>query len=118
MMISNIFSLETYRKQIQNEIAKKAKVDPEIVVIDVPTVPSVPHHNAVLMESMEVSVFNKNQKNGKKTYRLSDASKIIESLKGFINILRVYTTEKNRIKVEDATTKILGKVPQTTKTSY
>jgi len=117
-MVSNIFGLETYRKQMQNEIAQEAKVDPETVVIDVPTVPSVPYHNAVLMESMEVPVFSKNPINGKKAYKLSEASKIIESLKGFINILRVYTNETNRTKVEKATVKILGKVPQTTKISY
>lgn len=117
-MVSNIFGLETYRKQMQNEIAQEAKVDPETVVIDVPTVPSVPYHNAVLMESMEVPVFSKNPINGKKAYKLSEASKIIESLKGFINILRVYTNETNRTKVEKATVKILGKVPQATKISY
>ncbi len=117
-MVSNIFGLETYRKQMQNEIAKEAKVDPETVIIDVPTVPSVPYHNAVLMESMEVPVFSKNSINGKKAYRLSEVSKIIESLKGFINILRVYTNETNREKVEKATVKILGEVPQTTKISY
>ena len=117
-MVSNIFGLETYRKQMQNEIAQEAKVDPETVVIDVPTVPSVPYHNAVLMESMEVPVFSKNPINGKKAYKLSEVSKIIESLKGFINILRVYTNETNRTKVEKATVKILGKVPQATKISY
>jgi hypothetical protein len=46
-----------------NEIAKEAKVDSETVLIDVPTVPSVPYHNAVLMESMEVPIFSKNQIN-------------------------------------------------------
>jgi len=118
IMIANIFGLESYRKQIQNEIAKEAKVDPDTVVLDVPTVPSVPYHNTVLMESMEIPIFSKNQMNGKKAYRLTEVSKIIESLKGFINILRVYTTEKNRQKVEQATANILGKVPQTTKISY
>ena len=117
-MVSNIFGLETYRKQMQNEIAQEAKVDSETVIIDVPTVPSVPYHNAVLMESMEVPIFRKNSINKKKAYKLSEASKIIESLKGFINILRVYTNEENREKVEKATIRILGKVPQATKISY
>ena len=118
VMIANIFGLETYRKQIQNEIAIEAKVDPETVIIDVPTVPSVPYHNAVLMESMEIPVFDKNQTDGKQSYRLSDVSKIIENLQGFLNILRVYTNEKNRQKVEKATSRILGRVPHTTKISY
>ncbi|KON33832.1 MAG: hypothetical protein AC479_03035 [miscellaneous Crenarchaeota group-6 archaeon AD8-1] len=108
--VSNIFGLEPYRTQIQNDIAKIAKVDAETVIIDVPTVESVPYHNSVLMESMEVPVFNKNQINGNKAYKLTELSKIIENLKGFLNILRVYTIEKNRQKVEQATVKILGRV--------
>jgi HD superfamily phosphohydrolase len=117
-MISNIFGREAYRRQMQSEIAKEAGVEAEAVVIDVPTVPSVPYHHAVLMESMEIPVFSRSQAGGKTPYRLSDISKIIENLKGFINILRVYTDAANREKVERATAKILGKIPATAKISY
>ncbi len=117
-MVSNIFGREAYRRQMQSEIAKEANVDAEAVVIDVPTVPSVPYHHAVLMESMEIPVFNRTQSGGKEPYRLSDISKIIENLKGFINILRVYTDDANRERVEKATAKILGKIPAAAKISY
>ena len=60
-MISNIFGRESYRQQIQGEIAKEAGVGVEAVVIDVPTVPSVPYHHAVLMETMEIPVFSRSQ---------------------------------------------------------
>ena len=56
-MVSNIFGRESYRRQMQGEIAKEAGVEVEAVIIDVPTVPSVPYHHAVLMESMEIPVF-------------------------------------------------------------
>jgi uncharacterized protein len=117
-MISNIFGREAYRQQMQREIAKEAEVDTEAVVIDVPTVPSVPYHHAVLMESMEIPVFSRNQTGKKTIYRLSNISKIIENLKGFINILRVYTNAIDREKVERATVKILGRIPTTAKISY
>ena len=117
-MVSNIFGREAYRRQMQNEIAKEAGVVTEAVIIDVPTVPSVPYHPAVLMEAMEIPVFSRSQAGKKTTYRLSDISKIIENLKGFINILRVYTTAADREKVERATAKILGKIPETAKISY
>jgi hypothetical protein len=104
--------------QMQSEIAKEAGVNVDAVVIDVPTVPSVPYHHAVLMESMEIPVFSRSQAGKKTPYRLSDISKIIENLKGFINILRVYTTAADREKVERATAKILGKIPETAKISY
>ena len=117
-MVSNIFGREAYRWQMQSEIAKEAGVEPEAVVIDVPTVPSVPYHHAVLMESMEIPVFSRSQVGKKTPYRLSDISKIIENLKGFINILRVYTNAADRAKVEQATAKILGRIPATAKISY
>jgi HD superfamily phosphohydrolase len=117
-MVSNIFSRETYRNQLQTDIAKEAHVETEAVIIDVPTVPSVPYHHSVLMESMEIPVFFKTQGDNKVPQRLSDISKIFETLKGFINILRIYTDEENREKVSSAASKILGKIPSATKISY
>jgi HD superfamily phosphohydrolase len=117
-MISNIFGREAYRSQVQKEIAGEAGVKTEAVVIDVPTVPSVPYHHSALMDSMEIPVFSKAQGGARTLYRLSEISKIFETLKGFINILRVYTDEENREKVDKATAKILGKIPSTAKISY
>jgi hypothetical protein len=117
-MVSNIFSRETYRNQLQTDIAKEAHVETEAVIIDVPTVPSVPYHHSVLMESMEIPVFFKTQGDKKIPQRLSDISKIFETLKGFINILRIYTDEENREKVSSAASKTLGKIPSATKISY
>jgi HD superfamily phosphohydrolase len=117
-LVSNIFGREAYRRQVQDEIAREAGVESEAVIIDVPTVPSVPYHHAVLTESMEIPVFSRSQSGEKTLQRLSEISKIFETLKGFINILRVYTDETNRERVEQATVKILGKIPTTAKISY
>ena len=117
-LVSNIFGRESYRQQVQSEIAKEAAVEAEAVIIDVPTVPSVPYHHAVLMESMEIPVFSRTQSGEKTLQRLSEISKIFETLKGFINILRVYTNEADRERVERATEKILGKIPTTARISY
>jgi uncharacterized protein len=117
-MISNIFSQDAYRLQVQAEIAQCAGVAVEAVVIDVPTVPSVPYHHSALMENMEIPVFSKSSSGVKTMYRMSDISKIFETLKGFINILRVYTDAENRERVEKATGKVLGKIPTAAKISY
>jgi HD superfamily phosphohydrolase len=117
-MISNIFGRESYRRQMQSEIAKEAGVGIESVIIDVPTVPSVPYHHAVLMESMEIPVFTRNQAGDKTPQRLSEISKIFETLKGFMNILRVYTEAADRDQVEKATAKILCKIPSAAKISF
>jgi uncharacterized protein len=117
-MISNLFGRETYRRQVQSEIAREAGVELDSVIIDVPTVPSVPYHNAVLMESTEIPVFIRSAGGEKKLQRLSESSKIFETLKGFMNILRVYTSEVDRTKVEKATARILGKIPSAAKISF
>jgi HD superfamily phosphohydrolase len=117
-MVSNIFSREANRRQLQIDIAKEAKVDTEAVIIDVPTVPSVPNHHSVLMESMEIPVFYKTQKGERIPQRLSEISKIFETLRGFINILRVYAEEEDREKVSAAASEILGRIPSSAKISY
>jgi HD superfamily phosphohydrolase len=116
-VVSSIFSREANRKQLQVDIAKAAKLDIEAVIIDVPTVPSVPYHHSVLTESMEIPVFYRTQEGRKMPQRLSDISKIFETLKGFMNILRVYTDEPNRERVSAAASKILGKIPSSAKIS-
>jgi HD superfamily phosphohydrolase len=117
-VISNIFSQEAHRKQIQTDIAKTADVETEVVIIDVPTVPSVPYHHSVLMDPMEIPTFYRTREGDKVPQRLSEISKIFEVLKGFINIMRVYTNEENREKVSSAASKILGEIPTTAKISY
>jgi HD superfamily phosphohydrolase len=116
--VTSIFGVEEIRSQIRDKIAEKAKVPLDAVVIDVPTVPSVPYHHSILMQPMEVPVFYKTHTGKRIPQRLSDISGIFEVLKGFINILRVYTDESNREKVAVAATEILGEIPSSAKISY
>jgi HD superfamily phosphohydrolase len=116
--VTSIFGVEEIRSQIRDKIAEKAKVPLDAVVIDVPTVPSVPYHHSILMQPMEVPVFYKTHTGQRIPQRLSDISGIFEVLKGFINILRVYTDEANREKVAVAATEILGEIPSSAKISY
>ncbi len=116
--ISSIFSNEEIRMQIRNQISSEAGVKPGSVVIDVPTLPSVPYRHSVLLEPMEIPAFYKTREGEKVPQRLSDVSGIIDVLKGFINILRVYTDENNRQKVRIAAEKLLGGAPSSAKVSY
>jgi HD superfamily phosphohydrolase len=117
-MISNIFSRENYRTQLRTEIAEEADVQIETVTIDVPTVPSVPYEHSVLTETMEIPVFFKTPAGKKIPQKLSEISKIYDTLRGFMNILRVYTAAEQREKVGKAATKILGRIPSSAKISY
>jgi len=116
--ISSIFSNEEIRMQIRNQIASEAGVKPGSVVIDVPTLPSVPYRHSVLLEPMEIPAFYKTREGEKVPQRLSEVSGIIDVLRGFINILRVYTDENNREKVRITAEKLLGGVPSSAKISY
>jgi len=116
--ISRIFSVEEIRNQLRDQIASEAGVKPESVIIDVPTLPSVPYRHSVLLEPMEIPVFYKTREGEKIPQRLSDISGIFEVLKGFINILRVYTEDEFRERVGKAAAKLLGGVPYSAKISY
>jgi len=116
--ISSIFSVEEIRNQMRDKIASEARVETQSVVIDVPTLPSVPYRHSVLLEPMEVPVFHKTLEGKKIPQRLSDISGVFEVLKGFINILRVYTEEEHREKVSLAAAKLLGGTPSSVTISY
>jgi len=116
--ISSIFSVEEIRNQMRDKIASEAGVETQSVVIDVPTLPSVPYRHSVLLEPMEVPVFQKTREGRKIPQRLSDISGVFEVLKGFINILRVYTEEQHLEKVASAAAKLLGETPSSVTISY
>ena len=117
-MVPSLFSVDEIRDQVRNKIASEAGVDPKAIVIDVPTVPSVPYHHSDLLEPMEIPVFQKTRTGEKIPLRLSDISSVFDVLKGFINILRVYTDPKYVNEVSAAATKVIGGTPSSAKISF
>jgi len=105
-MVTSIFCVE------------EAGVEPHVIVIDVPTVPSVPYHHSDLLEPMEIPVFQKSRTGEKIPLRLSDISSVFDVLKGFINILRVYTDERYIDKVSAAASKVIDGTPSSAKISF
>jgi HD superfamily phosphohydrolase len=117
-MVPSIFSVDEIREQMRNKIASEAEVEPEAIVIDVPTVPSVPYHHSDLLEPMEIPVFQKTRSGEKIPLRLSDISAVFDVLKGFINIIRVYTEAKYVDKVSVAAADVIGGTPSSAKISF
>ncbi|MEM1507052.1 MAG: HD domain-containing protein [Candidatus Bathyarchaeia archaeon] len=117
-IVSTIFNVEGIRNRIRDQIAEEANVDPQSVIIDVPTLPSVPYHHAFPMEPMEIPVFQKIRDGRKISGRLSDVSEIFDLLKGFMNILRVYTEEEYLKKVQEVSEKLFGELPFSMRISY
>ncbi len=116
--MSGIFGAEEVRDQMRDKIASEAGVESRAVVIDVPTVPSVPYRHSVLLEPMEIPVFHKTKDGKRVPGRLSEVSGVFDVLKGFMNILRVYSEEEHRREVGAAATKLLGEVPFSARISY
>jgi len=116
--MSGIFGAEEVRDQMRDKIASEAGVESRAVVIDVPTVPSVPYRHSVLLEPMEIPVFHKTKDGKRIPGRLSEVSGVFDVLKGFMNILRVYSAEEHRREVGAAATKLLGEVPFSARISY
>ncbi|MHA1607876.1 MAG: HD domain-containing protein [Candidatus Freyarchaeota archaeon] len=116
-VFSTILTKDSVRRQLEEEIAGEASVDVGEVYIDVPTLPSVPYHHAMKDEPMEIPIFQRQKKGSKKILRLGDVSNILSVMRGFLNIIRVYTNVKNREIVAEASKKILGE-PFSSKISY
>jgi len=117
-IIPSIFNVEGIRNRIRDQIAEEAGVTPQEVIIDVPTLPSMPYHHAFPLEPMEIPVFSRTRDGRKVRCRLSEISGIFNVLKGFMNILRVYTEEEHLGKVQKASEKLFGSLPFTMRISY
>ncbi|MEM2607556.1 MAG: hypothetical protein QXK30_02565, partial [Candidatus Bathyarchaeia archaeon] len=117
-IISMLFNVEGIRNKIRDQIAEEAGVSSQSVIIDVPTLPSVPYHHAFPLEPMEIPIFQKTRDGRKTLSRLGKVSGIVELLKGFMNIFRVYTEEEHLKKVQEAAERLFGELPFSMRISY
>lgn len=116
-VFSTILTKEGVRRQLEEEIADEAGVDVESVYIDVPTLPSVPYHSTIKDEAVNLPIIQRGKDGKRRVLRLEDVSNIISVMKGFLNIIRVYTDEKYREAVAKASERLLGE-PFSSKISF
>ncbi len=107
--VSKILTKRKVRESIQEEIASSAKVPTEEVIVDVPTLPSVPY-NPHQVNPMEIGIFQ--VIDGKKiSHNLSEFSNIAEMMKVYLDVIRVYTFDRNRAEVGRAAREVFQEVP-------
>ncbi|HZW57444.1 MAG TPA: HD domain-containing protein [Nitrososphaerales archaeon] len=109
--LTSIFNQRSFREQFAERIAESAKVDPNQVYLDVPTAPSVPVSSTRESTSSVTLVARRDEKRGKPfsyTIGLQDLP-LVGTIAGYMDVVRVYTTAKNRAKVEEAAGKVFGK---------
>ena len=107
-----IFTSKTLLEQIKTDeirysLSKKSKVDENKIYVDSSVTPSIPF-TPTKTESKQIILIT--HENGKAQAQELPISKIpvVSAISGFMNILRVYTPQKNRKKVEIAAKSILG----------
>jgi HD superfamily phosphohydrolase len=109
-LFANIMNREDIRHQLAKEIAEGAGVDPDYIVIDVPTVASVPYY-PLQEKPSDLPVFRILPDGRKELHALSEYSPIVTALIGYIDVLRVYTTPQYTNRVSEVAAKILGRQP-------
>ena len=114
----SLLTNESIRQRLEEQIAEKTKLDPEKVILDVPSVPSVPYYHSLSTEPMDIPVFHKTRDGKRIPKRLSEVSRVIEPLQVFMNIVRVYTDEENRERVAKSAKEVLSDLPISAEVSY
>lgn len=108
--VATLLSDESVRRKKENEIAEEAGVNPEKVTVDVPTIASMPYYPRQI-DPTEVPVFEESVNGKKKLVPLSKHSQLVNVLKGYIDIIRVYTSPDLREEVGKAAEKVFEQLP-------
>jgi len=94
--------------EIQNEISRKARVDEAEIFIDISKTPSIPLTPSK-KESQSIILTSTKRRGPKEAYKLPISEiPLVSAISGFMDILRVYTRQQFRKKVEMAAADILG----------
>ena len=106
--IGKIFSQSKFRSNVSEEISKKSKVPEKYIFIDVSTATSVPTTSSKKTLS-EITIISKTAK--KKTVQKIKAGELplMNSILGYMDIIRIYTTDKYKEKVSQAVNTIFEK---------
>lgn len=104
-VVEQLFANKRVRAQVTAELASVAGVDPMLVYLDVPTLPSLPStYSREVLTSVRL-LRTEGKKRMVRTIPLSELP-LVWSIAGFMDVLRVYTTAENRRAVQAATAKV------------
>ncbi|MDG6998558.1 MAG: HD domain-containing protein [Nitrososphaerota archaeon] len=114
--LTSILTQKSFRDQMSSRIAEVAKVPSSEVYVDVPTAPSVPVSST--RESFRgVTVVSIERGRPVSTEIEIEQLPLISTIAGFMDVLRVYTSEKNRNKVQKAIDSVFSREGYETKVS-
>lgn len=93
--------------EIKSKISKKSKVHENEIFVDSSVTPSIPLTPSKNEPKSIILVTNEDGKSRAQELAISEIP-VVSAISGFMNILRIYTHQKNRKKVEIAAKSILG----------
>ncbi len=108
--VAKLLGDESVRRKKEREIAEKSGVDPEVVTVDVPTLASMPYYPREI-DPEEVPIFEISVEGKKSVVPLSKHSRLVNVLKGYVDIIRVYTSPKFREEVGKAAEDVFRELP-------
>ena len=111
-VFERIFTSQTNLKktrtdELRLELSKKSKIDENEIFVDSSVTPSIPLAPSKNESKSIVLISNEGGKSSAKEMPISEIP-VVSAISGFMNILRIYTHQKHRKKVEIAAKSILG----------
>ena len=100
---------KTRTDELRNEISKKSKIDEHEIFIDSSVTPSIPLAPSKNESKSIILITDENGKSSAKEMPISEIP-AVSAISGFMNILRIYTYQTCRKKVEIAAKSILGEL--------
>ncbi len=98
---------KTRTDELRLEISKKSKIDENEIFVDSSVTPSIPLTPSKNESKSIVMISNEDGKSSAREMPISQMP-LVSAISGFMNILRIYTHDKYRKKVEIAAKSILG----------
>jgi len=100
---------KTRTNEIRLSLSKKSKVDENEIFVDSSVTPSIPLSPSKKESKQIILTTNQNGRGQAQELPISEIP-VVSAISGFMNILRVYTPQKNRKKVEIAAKSILSEL--------
>ncbi len=107
ILTSKTLLVKTKTNEIRTSLSKKSKIDENEIFVDSSVTPSISLAPSKKESKKIILITNENGKAHAQELPISKIP-VVSAISGFMNILRVYTPQKNRKKVEIAAKSILG----------
>ena len=95
--------------ELRSQLSQKSKVDESEIFVDSSVTPSIPLAPSKNESTSIILITNENGRQHAKEMPISEIP-VVSAISGFMNILRIYTHQKNRKKVEIAAKSLIGNI--------